>query len=157
LSRIPIATDLLNGVEDGAQLIAGRCESCSAITFPLRGGCSRCGSEHIERHLLGRRGTLWSWTSQGFPPKAPFNGDLWLGQEFRPWFVGLVEIGAELRVEALLAGVTAESIRIGMPLDLVVVPFRRDENGDEVVTFAFAPVPHESPETQESEEVLTRG
>jgi uncharacterized OB-fold protein len=152
LGRKPIATDVLSGVDDGAQLIAGRCVHCSAITFPLRTGCSRCGAEGIERHLLGRHGTLWSWTTQGFTPKAPFNGDLWVGEVFTPWFVGLVEIDSELRVEALLTGVTADSIRIGMPLDLVVVPFRRDDDGDEVVTFAFAPA-----DPAQTEEALAHG
>ena len=95
---------------------------------------------------------MWSWTSQGFPPKAPFAGDLWTGPEFRPWFVGLVEIDGELRVEALLTGVTADSIRIGMRLDLIVVPFRRDGD-DEVVTFAFAP----AAEAERPEEAFTRG
>lgn len=141
MGRKPIATELLTGVGDGAQLIAGRCVNCAAITLPLRTGCSRCGAQGLEQHLLGRRGTLWSWTSQGFPPKAPFAGDLWVGEKFVPWFVGLVELPGELRVETLLTGVTEDSLRIGMPLELVVIPFRRDETGDEVVTFAFAPVP----------------
>ncbi|MGA1509918.1 MAG: hypothetical protein ACO37X_09520 [Ilumatobacteraceae bacterium] len=33
-----------------------------------------------------------------------------------------------------------EKLKIGMEMELVIVPLSTDENGDEVVTFAFAPV-----------------
>jgi uncharacterized OB-fold protein len=82
---------------------------------------------------------LWSWTSQGFPPKAPFTGNLGFSAGTVPWFVGLVELPGELRVESLLIGVSQETLAIGMPVRLVVVPFRMDMSGHEVVTFAFTP------------------
>ncbi len=120
-------------------LIGGRCPDCAAVTFPLRSGCPRCGHVGLERRLLSRSGTLWSWTSQGFMPKAPFNGQFVSEENFEPWFVGVVELPGELRLESILTGVTQDTLRIGMPLRLVTMPFRTDDQGDEVVTFAFAP------------------
>ena len=134
----PIAEDLFTWPDDEPRLVGARCERCGAITFPVRTGCARCGSTDLGRHLLGRSGTLWTWTSQGFAPKAPFTGNVGVGPDDVPWFVGLVELPGELRVEGLLTGVTQETLRIGMPMRLVVVPFRRDKAG-EVVTFAFTP------------------
>ena len=89
---------------------------------------------------LGDRGTLYSWTSQGFPPKAPFRGEFGAKEGFTPWLIGLVEIPGMLRVEALLSDISEGTVAIGMPLRLVLVPFRTDaETGLEIVTFAFAP------------------
>jgi uncharacterized OB-fold protein len=84
---------------------------------------------------------LWTWTSQGFAPKEPFDGTIGPGGLEVPWFVGLVEIPGELRVEGLLVGVSEDEIEIGMPVRLVVVPWRTDDEGREVVTFAFTPDP----------------
>jgi uncharacterized OB-fold protein len=135
----PIAEGVFTWPSDEPRLIGARCSRCEAITFPVRAGCARCGSTDLQRHLLGDRGTLWTWTTQGFLPKTPFSGNAAIGPDAVPWFVGLVELPGELRVESLLVGVTEESVRIGMPLRFVVVPFRRDDDGAEIVTFAFAP------------------
>ena len=132
----PIAEDLFTWPEAPA-LIGNSCSTCGTVTFPRRTGCSRCGSADIESRALPRTGTLWSWTSQGFVPKAPFTGELIAADG--PWFVGVIELGGEVRVESLLTGVSQDSLRIGMPMQLAIIPFHRDESGDEVVTYAFAP------------------
>ena len=55
---------------DGPRLVAGRCVNCERVVFPLRERCASCGGS-IVRELLPRRGTLWTWTTQGFEPKPP--------------------------------------------------------------------------------------
>ena len=135
----PIAEGLFTWPSEEPQLIGGRCSACGAISFPVRHGCAKCGSTDVQQHLIGRSGTLWTWTSYGFAPKAPFNGNVGVGADAVPWYVGLVEVPGEIRVEALLVGVSRETLEIGMPMRLIVVPFRRDESGAETVTFAFTP------------------
>jgi uncharacterized OB-fold protein len=54
--------------------------------------------------------------------------------------VGLVQLGDEVRVEGRLTESDPAELRIGMPMQLVVVPFRVDPDGTEVMTFAFEPV-----------------
>ncbi len=139
MGRAAIAEDLFT-LSDAPVLLGGRCTQCEAVTFPVRTGCPRCGADAVERTELGDRGTLWTWTSQGFLPKAPFRGEWASASDFQPWVVGLVEIPGKVRVEALVVGVTPETVQIGMPLRLVLVPFRTDpETGEQVVTFAFEP------------------
>lgn len=151
----PIAEGLFTWPSAEPQLIGNRCGSCGEITFPARGGCARCGSTQLERHLLGRRGTLWTWTSQGFAPKEPFTGNTGhFTADSVPWFVGLVELPGELRVESLLVDVPQEQLAIGMPLELVVVPFRVDDEGREIVTFAFTPA-EQSQDRQSARETET--
>jgi uncharacterized protein len=51
------------------QLIGSR---CTATTFPAQARCPRCSSGNTEQTLLPRRGTVIAWTTQGFPPGAPY-------------------------------------------------------------------------------------
>ena len=46
----------------------------------------------------------------------------------------------ELKVEARLTEADPRELATGMEMELVLVPFRTDEEGNEVVTFAFRPV-----------------
>jgi len=122
----PIAEDLFTWPAEVPQLIGNSCANCGTVTFPRRTGCGRCGSTDVEPRTL-----------QGFVPKAPFIGELIAGNE--PWFVGVIELAGEVRVESLLTGVTVDSLRIGMPMRLVIIPFHADDSGDEIITYAFAP------------------
>ena len=91
----------------------------------------------MAQHLLSRRGRLWAWTTQEFPPPSPpYSGPT--GDAFVPFGVGYVELADEVKVETRLT--ETEGLRIGMNMELVMVPFRTDGDGNEVVTFAFRPV-----------------
>jgi len=91
----------------------------------------------MAERLLPRRGRLWAWTTQEFPPPSPpYSGAV--GDAFVPFGVGYVELPDEVKVETRLT--TANGLRIGMDMELVLVPFRTDDAGNEVVTFAFRPV-----------------
>ena len=45
-----------------------------------------------------------------------------------------------MKVETRLTENDPEKLAHGMEMELVVVPFRTDDDGNEVVTFAFRPV-----------------
>ena len=91
----------------------------------------------MAEHLLSRHGRLWAWTTQEFPPPSPpYTGPT--GPAFVPYGVGYVELADEVKVETRLT--TMEGLRNGMEVELVIVPFRTDVDGNEVVTFAFRPV-----------------
>ena len=91
----------------------------------------------MAEHLLAPRGTLWAWTTQDFPPPAPpYAGAA--GKAFVPFGVGYVDLG-DVKVETRLTESNPDALAIGMDMELVIVPFRTDEDGNDVVTFAFAP------------------
>jgi uncharacterized OB-fold protein len=92
----------------------------------LRERCASCGGE-LERTLLPRRGTLWTWTTQGFEPKSP--PYVAAEGEFKPFVVGYLELPGVLRVEGRI---DAGEPRIGMELEVVA----REHGGR--LTFAFA-------------------
>jgi len=137
MARVPIAEGILTGPADAPQLVGGRCGSCGIVTFPAQDACPRCASTEMGEHPLARRGRLWAWTTQEFPPPSPpYTGPS--GEDFVPYGVGYVELGGEVRVESRLTEI--EGLENGMEMELVLVPFRTDEQGNEVVTFAFRPV-----------------
>lgn len=77
---------------------------------------------------------------QGFPPKAPpYAGDA-DPKTFVPFGVGYVELPGQVKVEARLTEADPAKLRIGMEMEMVIIPLHVDEIGQEVVTFAFAPV-----------------
>jgi uncharacterized OB-fold protein len=117
-------------VDGAARLVATRCEDCSAMTFPERELCPACGSVNVSRALLPERGTLWTWTTQGFEPKSPPyvpNG------EFMPYAVGYLEFPELLRVEGRLTERDPTRLQIGMPMRVV------ECNHAGIASYAFAP------------------
>ena len=62
------------------------------------------------------------------------------GKSFVPFGVGLVQLDDVVRVEARLTENDPAKLDFGMEVELEIVPFYTDADGDEVVTFAFAPV-----------------
>jgi uncharacterized OB-fold protein len=137
MARVPVAEGIFTWPSEETRLIGSRCSDCGIVTFPAQDSCPRCPSTGMAQHLLPRRGRLWAWTSQEFPPPSPpYAGPT--GDAFVPYGVGYVELGDEVRVEARLT--QTRGLQTGMDMELVLVPFRTDEDGNEVVTFAFRPV-----------------
>ena len=56
-----------------------------------------------------------------------------------PFGVGYVTLGDEIKVEARLTENDPEKLAHGMAVELVLVPFATDDDGNEIVTFAFRP------------------
>jgi len=118
---------------DPPRLAGARCANCGTVTFPAAGSCPKCMAAHMEPYALPDRGTVWTWTVQGFAPKPPYVPP---PHGFRPFPVGYVDLGDVLVESHLLAG--ADSLRIGLPVRLVLEP-AFESDGAPVVTYAFAP------------------
>ena len=142
MTQVAFAPDVFTWPADEPRLIGGRCPSCAAVAFPRPPACPRCGSTAVERHLLARRGTLFTWTTQDFLPKEPYaSGET--PDTFQPYGVGLVQLGDEVRVEARLTESDPQALAFDMEVELAIVPFRTDDDGTEVMTYAFRPVEQE--------------
>ncbi len=132
----PVDDGLFVEGDDGPSLVASSCRACGTTTFPRQQSCPKCTRTDMADRLLPRRGTLWSFTVQGFRPKSPYAGP----KDFTPYGVGYVELPGAVIVEAILTGNDPQRLRIGDPMELVVVPFREDDDGTQVLTYAFSPV-----------------
>jgi uncharacterized OB-fold protein len=142
MAQVPVAEGIFTWPDpaegNGPQLIGSHCTECGIVTFPTQDSCPRCASTAMAEQLLARRGRLWAWTTQSFPPPSPYSGAS--GRDFVPFGVGYVELPGEVKVEARLTESSPDVLATGMEMELVLVPFRTDDDGNEVVTFAFRPV-----------------
>jgi uncharacterized OB-fold protein len=140
MAAVSIRDDILELTDDGPRLIGCRCKDCGNHVFPSSKGCARCTGTDMEKVALGTEGTLWAWTIQGFPPKAP----PYLGEtdpaKFRPYGVGYVELPNQVKVEARLTESDPKKLKTGLPMKLVSLPLTTDDDGNEIHTFAFAPL-----------------
>lgn len=125
----PIANDLWTD-EAEPRLIGGKLPS-GEIVFPLPKGDA---AEGVEPYPLSRRGTLWSWTSQDFRPKEPYEGPGTGPHDFKPYLLGYVELPGEVIVESYIVDAKLDDLKLGMPMVFTLTPF--DETR---ATFAFRP------------------
>jgi uncharacterized OB-fold protein len=136
---VPVAEGLFTWPSDEPRLIGARCADCGVTTFPRQALCPRCTGDRMEESLLDRRGTLWTFTTQAFPPKSPPYIEPVDAADFEPYALGYLELAGQARVQGRIVGVPFAELRIGMALEVVVVPFAAREDGTPVLTYAFAP------------------
>lgn len=131
-----VAPGLVGGEGASARLLGGKSRSDGKIVFPMPCGPEAQRYDSIE---LATEGRLWSFTVQRFRPKSPFDGE---GDDanFKPYAVGYVELPGQIIVEARLDTSDFESLRIGMPMRFTLLPYRRDSDGCEVLTYAYRPI-----------------
>src|SRR6476661_6905067 len=139
--QIALAPEISTWPDENPQLIGSTCGKCGATAFPVQQRCPKCSVGEMSEVLLPRRGTLVAWTTQGFPPGAPYKGPT--GKDFVPFGVGLVQLGLEqeavIRVEGRLTENDPAKIQFGQQVELTMVPFTTDDDDNEIVTFAFKP------------------
>ncbi|MFB1298024.1 Zn-ribbon domain-containing OB-fold protein [Mycobacterium sp. pW049] len=137
-SQRALAPEISTWPAENPQLIGSECGACGATVFPVQDHCPKCSSAEMAEVLLPRRGTVIAWTTQGFPPGAPYAGPT--GKDFVPFGVGLVQLGDTIRVEGRLTENDPAKLTFGQEVELTMIPFTTDADGNEVVTFAFQPV-----------------
>lgn len=121
-SDTPIHPGLFTWPSASPELLGSRCQACGEHAFPAQADCRSCGAGGCEVVGLGDRGTLWTWTIQGFLPKVPYAGGE-TEATFRAYGVGYVELACGLRVESRLHESDPGELAIGQPMRLVIEPF----------------------------------
>ncbi len=138
-SARPIAEGIFTWPSANPALLGSRCQDCGRAAFPPQQGCAACCSTNVEVEELPRRGTLWTYTIQRFMPKRPYNSGE-TPETFQPYGVGYVELPDGVRVEGRLTENDPDKLEIGMEMEVVFEPFRTEEDGTEVINFAFRPL-----------------
>lgn len=138
--KVPIVEGLFTWPSDKPALIAARCKKCGAIIFPKAAYCPNPDCEKDPNNMevieLSRRGKLWSWTIQYYPPPPPFKME-----PFKPYAIGLVDLPEGVRVLGMLT--TTENLRCDMEVELTVGKLYEDEE-NEYITWMWKPVEESS-------------
>ena len=80
---------------------------------------------------LAGSGTLWAWTAVTSPPPG-YQGEI-------PYGFGIVELPEGIRIIARLTESDPAALAAGQPMELRIVALHADAEGNDVVTYAFAP------------------
>jgi uncharacterized OB-fold protein len=118
--RIPAVEGWFRDGDEPA-LLGTRCTACGAVFFPRESFYCRnpaCAGTEFAEVALSRRGRLWSFTNNCYPPPAPYVAS----DPFEPYAVAAVELEAEKMVVLgqVVRGVGPEDLEAGMEMELVV-------------------------------------
>ena len=133
MTQVPIQPGLftLPGDPRGIRLLASRCPGCGRHHFPAAETCPYCRGDGCEAAAVGARGRIYLATVVTAAPPG-YRGPV-------PYGFGVVELEEGLRVVTRLADARIESLAPGTPVELQVAPLFRNEDGDEVLSFSYAP------------------
>ena len=129
-ARVPVRAGLFDE-SDGPRLLGSCCADCGGHHFPRHETCPYCASERVTPTALSRAGRLWAFTAVTAAPPG-YRGEV-------PYGFGVVELPEGVRVVSRLTEADPAALRAGQFMELVVVPLHVDDDGNEVVTYAFAP------------------
>jgi uncharacterized OB-fold protein len=115
-------------------LLGTRCTSCGAVFFPREGFACRnpaCTGTELEEVPLSRRGRLWSFTNNCYPPPAPYVA----GDPFEPYALAAVELEDEKMIVLgqVVPGVEVGDLSAGMEMELVVDTLFEDDDHEYLV------------------------
>ncbi len=136
--QVPIDADLFTWPADEPNLKANQCNDCGNVIFPINTACPKCGGTSLKDIKLKNKGTLWTWTSQNYHTKGL--NDYKDPKDFKEYYLGYVELPGQVRVESRLLVNDAAELKIGMEMEMVIVPFRAEPDGTETMIYAFKPV-----------------
>lgn len=131
--RIPVAEGLFELDGDTIRLLGGYSPSSGHHHFPRAAACPYTGATDVEPVVLSERGTLWAWTAVTVAPPG-YRGEV-------PYGFGVVELPEGIRVVTRLTESDPTRLRAGWPVRLVAEVVCTDDEGADVVTWAFAPEP----------------
>ena len=119
-------------------LIGSKCPQCGTYVFPPReNNCPNpaCANDALEAVALSRRGTLWSYTENRYPPPPPYPSP----DPFEPFAVAAVELADEglIILGKVVEGTLAADLKVGMEMELTTMPLFTDDDGVERVVHAW--------------------
>lgn len=122
-------------------LIGGKCPQCGTYVFPPReNNCPSpaCDSDVLDQVPLSRRGTVWSYTENRYPPPAPYPAT----EPFEPFAIAAVELADEglIVLGKVVEGTLAADLKVGMEMELTTMPLYTDDDGVQRIVHAWKKV-----------------
>ena len=129
-----VAPGLVEDAADGPVLIAGRCKTCGATSFPKAAVCTECLALGIETTHLGRTGVLYSFSVVHAAPTG------WSV----PYVLGYVDLADGTRVLAHIQG-ASDAIAIDAPVRLSTGRVGTGSAGEPLISYVFTPAGRAAP------------
>jgi uncharacterized protein len=139
VAKIAIKDDLLTKPlepVDQVRLSGSICGECGEAFLGKLAGCENCGSQNMRPVALSNEGKLYTYTVLYSPLRGDYKGPR---DPFVPLGIGLVELPEGCRIMTPLTVNDPAQLKIDMPMRLVVDTLYTDAQGNEVLSFKFAP------------------
>lgn len=118
------------------RLVVGTCAHCQEHHFPATDYCPYCASADITASEIGATGTVYLHTIVNTAPPG-YEGPV-------PYGFGLVDLPEGLRVVSRLVAADLQALRSGLAVRLVVEALYEDDDGNEVLSWAYTPAEERS-------------
>jgi uncharacterized OB-fold protein len=133
-TRVPAVEGWFTMDDSEPRLIGGRGTTSGSYFFPRALASSRnpaAPMEDVEEVRLSRRGRVWSFTTNHYPPPAPYVAP----EPFEPYTIVAVELPEEQMVVLgqLAEGTDPSSLRVGGEVELVLGTLYEDDEHEYVV------------------------
>ena len=115
----------------GPELTGTRCLDCDRVFFPPKRVCPQCFDGRIKPAPLSRKGTLHTFAQAVMGPK----------ELQRPYVMGFVDLPEGIKLYSLLVDCDPwdQVLKVGLPVEMVIEPFKKDEEGRDVLCYKFRP------------------
>ena len=119
-------------------LIGAKCLQCGTYVFPPRANnCPNpgCDGDQLEQAPLSRRGKLWSYTENRYPPPPPYPAP----DPFEPFAIAAVQLADEglIVLGKVVEGTLAADLKVGIEMELTTMPLFTDDDGVERIVYAW--------------------
>lgn len=112
-------------------LIGSRCSSCGASFFPQQLLCTECFEEGtLAVCSLSTKGAVYSYTIVERESLAPKGFEV-------PYAYGYVDLPEGVRVISKIIGWTPDTLKLGVPVKLVMETVRTEPSEGDVMGFRF--------------------
>jgi uncharacterized protein len=133
-TRVPAVEGWFTMNEAEPRLVGGRGATSGSYFFPRALASSRnpaVPQEDVEEVHLSRRGRVWSFTTNHYPPPAPYVAP----EPFEPYTIVAVELPDEQMVVLgqLAQGADPSALRVGSEVELVLGTLYEDDEHEYVV------------------------
>lgn len=132
--RVPAIEGWFRLDEAEPRLLGLRDPQSGVCFFPPDAAPSRvpgCYAAELEKVPLSRRGRLWSWTTNHYPPPEPYVAP----DPFVPYTVAAVELAEERMVVLgqLAPDVDPAGLELGMEMELVLGTLFEDDEAEHLI------------------------
>lgn len=133
-NRTPAIEGWFTTDEAGPALLGTRCGGCGTYFFPKETVVCRnprCFSTELEEVELSRRGRVWSFTNNCYPPPEPYVSP----DPFEPYAIAAVELEKEKMVVLgqVADGIPVERLEAGLEVELVLDTLYEDDENEYLV------------------------
>lgn len=132
--RVPLREGLFTVPDDpdeAPRLYGTVCPRCETRFAGQRAICLACAHRGLERCLLGPSGRVSTFTIvRQTPPGSVAEA---------PYVIAQVRLDDGPSVQTVLTGVAPETVTVGMPVEMTLFTVRQDDEGNDIVAYAFRP------------------